>query len=47
MVIKMIACSGLINTAPRSFENVAELKYLGEAVTHHNLICEEIRSRFC
>jgi hypothetical protein len=34
-----------IKTANRSFENVAQLKYLGMIATNQNLIQEEIRRR--
>jgi hypothetical protein len=37
--------NGNINTANRSFENVAQFKYFGTTVTDQNLIHEEIKKR--
>jgi hypothetical protein len=34
-----------IKIANRSFENISEFKYLGTAVTHQNVIQEEIKGR--
>jgi hypothetical protein len=34
-----------MKTANRSFENVAQLKYLGMSVTNQNLIQEEMKRR--
>jgi hypothetical protein len=34
-----------MNIADRSFENVAQLRYLGTTVTHQNFIQEEIKRR--
>jgi hypothetical protein len=36
---------GRIQKANRSFGNVSQFKYLGTAVTTHNLIQEEIKRR--